>query len=99
METESLSVAAAFDLSYADLSAGQQRLFRRLGLHPGPGIDAYAAAALARTRLPAPRPDREALCDQSVLREPAQGRYRPHDLIREPARPLARRIDPGSDRD
>ena len=35
MATENLSVAAAFDLSYADLTEDQQRLFRRLGLHPG----------------------------------------------------------------
>ena len=32
MRAENLSVAAAFDLSYADLSDAQQRLFRRLGL-------------------------------------------------------------------
>src|SRR5690242_17015122 len=31
---EDTSVAAAFDLSYQDLSSDQQRLFRRLGLHP-----------------------------------------------------------------
>ena len=46
MQAEEISVAAAFDLSYQDLTAGQQRLFRRLGLHPGTDIDAYAAAAL-----------------------------------------------------
>jgi transcriptional regulator with XRE-family HTH domain len=40
MEAENLSVAAAFDLSYADLSPGQQRLFRRLGLHPGTELGA-----------------------------------------------------------
>ena len=44
MQTEDLSVAAAFDLSYRDLTPDQQRLFRRLGLHAGPDIDAYAAA-------------------------------------------------------
>ncbi len=36
MRAENLSVAAAFDLSYADLTAEQQRLFRRLGLVPRP---------------------------------------------------------------
>ena len=46
MAAENVSVAAAFDLSYADLTPGQQLLFRRLGLHPGTDIDAYAAAAL-----------------------------------------------------
>ena len=38
MRAENLSVAAAFELSYADLSAVQQRLFRRLGHAPGPDI-------------------------------------------------------------
>ena len=54
MATENLSVAAAFNLSYGDLTEDQQRLFRRLGLHPGPGIDAYAAAALDGTDLESP---------------------------------------------
>ena len=44
MRAENLSVAAAFDLSYQDLTAGQQRLFRRLGLTPAP----------ASTRTPRP---------------------------------------------
>jgi transcriptional regulator with XRE-family HTH domain len=51
--TENLSVAAAFDLSYATLASDQQHLFRRLGLHPGADIDAYAAAALDGTGLAA----------------------------------------------
>ena len=54
MTAENLSVAAAFGLSYQDLTAGQRRLFRRLGLHPGPDIDAYAAAALDGTSLARP---------------------------------------------
>jgi class 3 adenylate cyclase/tetratricopeptide (TPR) repeat protein len=97
--TENVSVAAAFDLSYADLALDQQRLFRRLGLHPGADIDAYAAAALDGTGLGAARRGLEALYDQYLLTEPAQGRYRMHDLIREHARALSGRLDPGSDRD
>ena len=50
MHAENLSVAAAFDLSYQDLTAGQQRLFRRLGVHPGTDIDAYAAGRAGRHR-------------------------------------------------
>ena len=99
MATENLSVAAAFDLSYADLTPDQQRLFRRLGLHPGPEADGYAAAALDGTGLAAARRGLEALYDQYLLTEPAPGRYRMHDLIREHARALAGRADPEPDRD
>ncbi len=54
LATENLSVAAAFDLSYADLTENQQRLFRRLALHPGTDIDPHAAAALDGTGPPRP---------------------------------------------
>jgi tetratricopeptide (TPR) repeat protein/transcriptional regulator with XRE-family HTH domain len=89
MATENVSVAAAFDLSYADLTAGQQHLFRCLGLHPGTDIDAYAAASLSGTGLAEARRGLMALYDQYLLTEPAYGRYRIHDLIREHARALA----------
>ena len=88
MRAENLSVAAAFDLSYQDLTAGQQRLFRRLGVHPGPDIDAYAAAALDGTDLAAARRHLDGLYDQYLLAEPARGRYRLHDLLAR-ARPRA----------
>jgi transcriptional regulator with XRE-family HTH domain len=99
MATENLSVAAAFNLSYADLTGDQQRLFRRLGLHPGADIDACAAAALDGTDLGAARRGLEALYDQYLIAEPAHSRYRLHDLIREHARALAGRLDPDRDRD
>jgi tetratricopeptide (TPR) repeat protein/transcriptional regulator with XRE-family HTH domain len=99
MTTENLSVAAAFDLSYADLTPHQQRLFRRLGLHPGADIDGYAAAALDGTDLAAARRGLEALYDQYLLTEPTPGRYRLHDLIREHAHALAGRLDSDRDRD
>jgi tetratricopeptide (TPR) repeat protein len=98
METENLSVAAAFDLSYADLTEGQQRLFRRLGLHLGIEIDVYAVAALDGSDLAAARRGLEALYDQYLIAEPAQGRYRMHDLIREHSRALAELLDTDSDR-
>jgi tetratricopeptide (TPR) repeat protein/transcriptional regulator with XRE-family HTH domain len=99
LATENVSVAAALDLSYADLSKDQQRLFRRLGLHLGTDIDSYAAAALDGADLEAARRGLEALYDQYLLTEPAQGRYRMHDLIREHGRALANRLDPEDDRD
>jgi tetratricopeptide (TPR) repeat protein/transcriptional regulator with XRE-family HTH domain len=89
MHAENLSVAAAFDLSYDDLDPGQQQLFRRLGLHPGPDIDAYAAAALDGVDLTTAQRLLEALYDQHLLTEPGHGRYRMHDLISEHSRSLA----------
>jgi hypothetical protein len=84
-----LPVAAAFDLSYADLTPGQQRLFRRLALVPGPDFGAHTAAALDGTGLDEARRLLDELYDQHLLTEPAPGRYRLHDLLREHARALA----------
>jgi tetratricopeptide (TPR) repeat protein/transcriptional regulator with XRE-family HTH domain len=89
MAAENLSVAAAFGLSYQDLPGDQQRLFRRLGLHPGPDIDVHAAAALDDTGSGPARRGLLALYDQHLLTEPSPGRYRLHDLLREHARALA----------
>jgi hypothetical protein len=55
LQAENLSVTAAFDLSYQDLTDDLQQLFRRLGLIPGPSFDAYAAAALDGTSLASSR--------------------------------------------
>ena len=89
MHAENLSVAAAFGLSYAELTPGPQRLFRRLGLVPGTTFDAYAAAALDGTSLATAHGDLEELYDQHLLSEPAPGRYLLHDLLREHTRALA----------
>jgi tetratricopeptide (TPR) repeat protein/transcriptional regulator with XRE-family HTH domain len=89
MHAENLSVAAAFGLSYDELAPGTQRLFRRLGLVPGPSIDTYAAAALDCTSLDTARGQLEELYDQHLITEPAPGRYQLHDLLREYARALA----------
>jgi tetratricopeptide (TPR) repeat protein len=88
MQAEDLSVAAAFDLSYRDLTVGQQQLFRRLGLFPGIDADVYASAALDGTSLSAARSSLAGLYDRYLLAEPAYGRYRLHDLIAEHARSL-----------
>jgi tetratricopeptide (TPR) repeat protein/transcriptional regulator with XRE-family HTH domain len=94
MAAENLSVAAAFGLSYRDLADGQQRLFRRLGLPPGPDIDAHAAAALDDTTSDQVRRGLEDLYDQHLITQPAPGRYQLHDLLREHARALAAADDP-----
>jgi tetratricopeptide (TPR) repeat protein len=94
MHAENLSVAAAFDLSYADLTTDSQRLFRRLGLVPGPDFDAHAAAALDGTSLDQARRHLDELYDQHLVTEPAPGRHVLHDLLREHARVLAAAGDP-----
>jgi hypothetical protein len=98
MHAENLSVAAAFDLSYQDLTPAQQQLFRRLGLIPGPTFDAYAAAALDSTSLDQILRDLAELYDQHLIIELAPGRYQMHDLLRAHARALAAQLDPGRDR-
>ncbi len=74
-------VEAALRLSYEGLDAPLRRLFRLLALHPGPGVEAHAAAALAGEELQATRRGLRALLAASLLREPAPGRYEFHDLV------------------
>jgi len=93
------AVTAAFQMSYQELPEGRQRLFRRLSLHPGIDIDAYATAILAGVPLTEARQDLDALYTDHLIDEPAAGHYRLHDLIREYARTLTTRYDPADDRD
>jgi tetratricopeptide (TPR) repeat protein len=75
-------LAAVFGLSDQGLNDDQRRLFRYLGLVPGPELDAYAAAALAGTGPAAAERLLQELVDHNLLLEPAPGRYAMHDLIR-----------------
>ncbi|MFI7664853.1 ATP-binding protein [Nocardia sp. NPDC049526] len=81
-------VRAAFDLSYRELPPERRLLFRRLGLHPGPDLDASAAAALAAVDVTTARRELQALYSDHLLDETARGRYRLHDLLRVYARTL-----------
>src|SRR5262249_31775807 len=76
-----LAITAAFALSYRDLPSSRQRLFRRLGLHPGFDFDAYAAAALDDTSLAEAHRGLEDLLEHNLITEPHRGRFRMHDLI------------------
>ncbi|GIH09741.1 hypothetical protein Rhe02_78080 [Rhizocola hellebori] len=83
------SIHAALHLSYQHLSASAQRLYRLLGLPPGPDVEAYAAAALT-----AGTPDEasrllDGLVDDHMLQEPSPGRFQLHDLVRAHAAELA----------
>lgn len=93
-----IAVAAALDLSYERLPPERQRLFRRLSLHPGADLDAYAAAALDDIDPAEAIRHLEALHDEHLVMETAPGRYRMHDLVREYAAGRCAE-DPASDRD
>src|SRR6266540_4187334 len=87
------AVGGAFDCSYAALDADARRLFRLLGLVPGPELTAEAAAALAD--LPVTRAERllERLASAHLVEPRAPGRFAFHDLLRAYARQQAERDD------
>jgi tetratricopeptide (TPR) repeat protein/DNA-binding SARP family transcriptional activator len=82
LEAGQRSVTAALDLSYQDLSDDQRRTYRLLGLHPGPDIDPYAAAALLDRTPPEAGRMLEQLLEAHLLLEPVPGRFLFHDLTR-----------------
>ncbi len=79
-------VAAAFALSVRDVDPAEHRMFRLLGLLPGTSLGAPEAAALAGVPLPRARRLLERLVDAHLVEEPATGRYRLHELLRDHAR-------------
>ncbi|WP_033342395.1 AfsR/SARP family transcriptional regulator [Catenuloplanes japonicus] len=91
LAAEERTVASAFDLSYAHLPSGAQRVFRLLGLHPGDRFDAFTTAALADLPLDDAQDVLDDLVDWHLVEEPQAGRYRLHDLMREFAAGLAAR--------
>jgi tetratricopeptide (TPR) repeat protein/transcriptional regulator with XRE-family HTH domain len=92
-QDEDTAVRAVFSWSYRHLEAGTARAFRLAGLHPGPDLDRYAAAALLGTT--AARADRllDALARGYLVQPTRPGRYAMHDLLRGYARELAGRHD------
>lgn len=81
------SVAAAFELSYRHLPSIAQRMFDQLGHVPGADFDPLAAGNAVDDADAAAAPDSlDALLDHSLLSQPAPGRFRFHDLVRDFAR-------------
>jgi tetratricopeptide (TPR) repeat protein len=79
------SLRSVFSWSYNVLTPEAARLFRLLGLHPGPDISRHACGSL--TGRPA-GPLKE-LVSANLLTEYLPGRYRLHDLLRTYAAELA----------
>ena len=82
LHADDRSVTAAIETSFHHLPPARQHLFRLLGLHPGPEIDAYATAALAGCTLTDARRHLDALHADHLIQETSAGRYQLHDLIR-----------------
>ena len=94
-----LQVRAAFEVSYRQLAEPDARLFRLLGLHPGPDFDVLAAAALARTEDDTAELALGRLAEAHLVTEDAAGRFGMHDLLRLYARATCQQVDTPADRD
>ncbi|BCY09849.1 tetratricopeptide repeat protein [Actinoplanes sp. L3-i22] len=88
------AVSEIFGMSLRQLDPAQRRMFGLLGLAPGADIDVYGAAALAAIPLANARGLLADLVDVHLVQEPAAGRYRMHDLLRQAARAEAGADDP-----
>jgi DNA-binding SARP family transcriptional activator len=91
-------VRAVFSWSYRSLRPAVARLFRLLGLHPGPDITAPAAASLAGVPPDGVRPLLAALTEAHLLTEYVPGRYALHDLLRVYAGEVVAAEDPEAER-
>jgi DNA-binding SARP family transcriptional activator len=76
------AVRAAFSWSYRRLPVDAARMFRLLGLHPGPDLDAHAASALAGVSLGEAGRLLDLLTRASLLCGTRAGRFMMHDLLR-----------------
>jgi tetratricopeptide (TPR) repeat protein/transcriptional regulator with XRE-family HTH domain len=98
LEAGDRSVAAALELSYAQLGPDVRHAFRMLGLHPGLELGLDAAAALTGRRAVHVRRLIEHLLDVHLLHEAEPGRYGFHDLTRAYAANAAREEEAEADR-
>jgi DNA-binding SARP family transcriptional activator len=91
-------VRAVLSWSYEQLSPSAARMFRLLGLHPGPDVSLAAAASLAGvSRSEAASALRE-LTRVHAVAEHAPGRFAFHDLLRAYAVDQAETMDSEADR-
>jgi DNA-binding SARP family transcriptional activator/tetratricopeptide (TPR) repeat protein len=89
---------AVFSWSYRALTPDGARLFRLLGLPPGPEVSASAAASLVGLPPAHVRSLLDELTRANLLVQHAAHRYTCHDLLRAYAIDLARRVDTDGDR-
>ena len=93
------SVRAVFSWSVRHLSGEAARMFRLLGIHPGPDISGPAAASLAGCDPAAARRHLDELARARLVTEHLPGRYALHDLLRAYAAEQARDAGSEAERD
>ena len=79
---EESALAAAFTVSYRALPPDQQRLFRLLGIVPGPDFTPRAAASIAGSSVPEAARWLTGLAAANLVEHHTRARYRFHDLVR-----------------
>jgi DNA-binding SARP family transcriptional activator/Flp pilus assembly protein TadD len=91
-------VRAVFSWSYRNLGADAARVFRLAGLHPGPGFDRYAIAAVTDTAVEHADRVLGLLTRTHLIHPSGADRYDLHDLLRSYARELAAGYDSEGER-
>jgi tetratricopeptide (TPR) repeat protein len=86
---EDTAVRAVLSWSYRHLDISAARAFRLVGLHPGPDLDRYAAAALVGTTVERVGRLLDVLTRGYLIQPTRTGRHAMHDLLRGYARELA----------
>jgi tetratricopeptide (TPR) repeat protein len=89
-DQESEAVHPVFTWSYRALPSDAARLFRMLGLHPGPDVSDAAAAALAGVDVRTARRLLDVVATAHMAEQIASDRFRLHDLLRAYAADQAR---------
>jgi hypothetical protein len=89
---------AVFSWSYRTLSDDAARLFRLVGLHPGPHVTTAAAASLAGVPIGNVRRMLAELARAHLLTELRPGRYAFHDLLRAYAAELVEATEDAAER-
>lgn len=88
-EASRTAVRAVSSWSYRHLHPDAARAFRLMGLHPGPELDSYAAAALTGATPDLAGQLAGQLARAHLIHAAGPGRCRMHDLLRDYARELA----------
>ncbi|WP_405794585.1 ATP-binding protein [Streptomyces sp. NBC_01506] len=98
-DEEAEAVRTVFAWSYRALSEQAARLFRLLGLHPGPEFGLQAAAALVAAPVSRTRQLLDILVNAHLLEQMGPDRYQFHDLLRAYATDQAHIEEPAGERE